>query len=315
MTMNSNDFDGVYIFSPSGCVFNEAQYARGVSWLNERFGSVQQSPNVLAQYERFAGDNDSRLQTIHAIKQLQGKQLIIASRGGYGLSRLLPHLDLKGVAEQLNQTESVLCGHSDVTSLQLALMSQGCEAGRLLHGPMVSFDFGAETLNPFMLSWFEQALSKTAWSVTWDDPVPLNQTINTNGVLWGGNLAMVCSLIGTPFMPAVANSGGVLFLEDVNEHPYRVERLLLQLLQCGILGKQQAVLLGQFNDWQASPIDNGYNLASAVKYIRSQTSVPILSGLPFGHVHEKLSLPMGAHVSLTAQFSDQQSQVTLGFSA
>jgi muramoyltetrapeptide carboxypeptidase len=123
--------------------------------------------------------------------------------------------------------------------------------------------------------------------------------LSVRGTLWGSNLAMLCSLLGTPHMPAVRN--GVLFLEDVNEHPYRIERMLLQLLQAGVLGAQKAVVLGQFDAWAPSPLDRGYGLKAAVDHVRSKTRVPILTGLPFGHVPTKVTLPIGARVTLAVQ--------------
>ena len=107
---------------------------------------------------------------------------------------------------------------------------------------------------------------------------------------------MLLSLLGTPHWPKV--SGGVLFLEDVNEHPYRVERALLQLHQAGVLGRQKAVLLGDFSGWRKSPLDRGYTLKSAIAHLRQVCSTPILTGLPFGHVPTKLTLPVGAKVQL-----------------
>ena len=122
------------------------------------------------------------------------------------------------------------------------------------------------------------------------------------GTLWGGNLCMVNSLLGTPHWPRV--KGGVLFLEDVNEHPYRVERSLLQLHQAGVLGAQKAVLLGAFSDWRKSPLDRGYTLKSAIAHLRGLTRTPILTGLPFGHVPTKVCLPVGARVTLAVQGRD-----------
>jgi muramoyltetrapeptide carboxypeptidase len=117
------------------------------------------------------------------------------------------------------------------------------------------------------------------------------------GLLWGGNLSMLCSMLGTPHFPNI--KGGILFVEDVNEHPYRVERCLLQLHQAGVLKAQKAVLLGAFSGWKTSPLDRGYSLKSMVAKIRSvSTRTPILSGLPFGHVPTKVTLPLGRRVEL-----------------
>jgi muramoyltetrapeptide carboxypeptidase len=113
---------------------------------------------------------------------------------------------------------------------------------------------------------------------------------------------MLCSMLGTPHFPRV--KGGILFVEDVNEHPYRVERCLLQLHQAGVLGQQKAVLLGAVSDYRASPLDRGYTLKSAVAYLRAVTGTPLLSGLPFGHVRTKVSFPLGRRVELAVQNRD-----------
>ena len=123
--------------------------------------------------------------------------------------------------------------------------------------------------------------------------------LSARGTLWGGNLTMLCSLLGTPHWPHVDR--GILFLEDVAEHPYRVERMLLQLLQAGILGRQRAVLLGQFSQWKPSPLDRGYTLKTVVAYLRSMVKVPIITGLPLGHEALKLPLPQGAAASLAVE--------------
>ena len=123
--------------------------------------------------------------------------------------------------------------------------------------------------------------------------------LEVRGTLWGSNLAMLCSMVGTPHLPRIR--GGILFFEDVNEHPYRIERMLLQLLQAGVLGAQKAVVLGQFDAWTPSPLDRGYGLKAAVAHLRSKTRVPILTGLPFGHVPTKVTLPVGARATLAVQ--------------
>ncbi len=96
----------------------------------------------------------------------------------------------------------------------------------------------------------------------------------------------------------------MLFLEDVNEHPYRVERNLMQLHQAGVLDAQKAVLLGAFTEWRKSPLDRGYTLKSAIAHLRSLTRTPILTGLPFGHVPTKVCLPVGAKATLAVQGRD-----------
>ena len=120
--------------------------------------------------------------------------------------------------------------------------------------------------------------------------------LGVKGVLWGGNLTVLCSLLGTPHWPAV--KGGILFLEDVNEHPYRVERMLLQLAQAGVLRQQKAVVLGAFSGWRPTPLDRGYGMKAVLSRLRSTSRTPMLGGLPFGHVQPKVSLPVGRRAQL-----------------
>ena len=128
-------------------------------------------------------------------------------------------------------------------------------------------------------------------------PVKVN-----NAVLWGGNLAVLTSLLGTPYFPAV--KGGVLFLEDVGEHPYKVERMLTQLFNAGVLQQQKAIVFGQFTSYKLVPHDKGFKLQIVIDRLRSQLSIPVLTGLPFGHVPTKVLLPIGAKVDLASEGRD-----------
>ena len=103
-------------------------------------------------------------------------------------------------------------------------------------------------------------------------------------------------MLSTRHWPAI--KGGILFIEDVNEHPYRVERMLLQLHQAGMLAAQKAVLLGAFSAWKPSPLDRGYSMKTVVARLRATTRTPLLTGLPFGHVQPKVTLPVGAKVQV-----------------
>jgi muramoyltetrapeptide carboxypeptidase len=107
---------------------------------------------------------------------------------------------------------------------------------------------------------------------------------------------MLCHLIGTPWMPLVKD--GILFVEDVNEHPYRVERMLLQLAHAGVLRQQRAIVLGDFSGYKLTDYDNGYDFNQMLSYLRARFELPILQGLPFGHMKDKLTLPVGARCVL-----------------
>ena len=182
-------------------------------------------------------------------------------------------------------------GHSDFTVVQLALLSSGAGSHA---GPMICDDFSREDLSDFTQQHFWQCMSQA--SVRVQLPVHGNPRVQTDGTLWGGNLTMLCSLLGTPWMPTIKN--GILFIEDVNEHPYRVERMLLQLAQAGVLDRQRAIVLGDFSGYKLTDYDNGYDFTQMLSYMRERLSIPILQGLPFGHMKDKVTLPVGAHCVL-----------------
>jgi muramoyltetrapeptide carboxypeptidase len=170
---------------------------------------------------------------------------------------------------------------------------------------MATGDFGrAEAdggLDDVTVGCFQEAMSGELEAVGFRAPVGFDG-LETRGTLWGGNLAIVCAMLGTSHWPSVR--GGVLFLEDVGEHPYRIERMLLQLHQAGVIARQKAVLLGTFTEWEKAPNDRGYGLKEAIEALRHRTSVPILTGLPFGHVRTRVTLPVGRRVTVAVTGRD-----------
>lgn len=122
--------------------------------------------------------------------------------------------------------------------------------------------------------------------------------LDVAGPVWGGNLAMTVSLLGTPYFPQV--DGGILYLEDIAEHPYRVERMLLQLMQAGVLARQRALVLGDFSGYRLTAYDNGYDFAALLDYLRATLPLPVLTGLEFGHIARRVTIPFGAQGRLIA---------------
>ena len=164
-------------------------------------------------------------------------------------------------------------------------------------GPLAAYDFGAEAPSAFTLEHCWGVLLGTEHSARFSVNGP--SRLETQGTLWGGNLAMVAHLVGTPYFPRI--DGGILFLEDVGEHPYRIERMLYQLHHSGVLSRQRAVLLGAFNDYELGANDNGYDLAAMIEHCRHAFDLPIFTGLPFGHCRDKLTLPVGGRCALSVE--------------
>jgi len=223
-------------------------------------------------------------------------RVALATRGGYGLTRLLGRIDWKRIARSVDAGTRWV-GMSDMTSLQLGLLAHG--AGTMWAGPLACDDFGRSGaeggVDDVTESCFVEAMSGALEAVGFRTAAGFDG-LDVRGTLWGGNLTVVNSLLATPHWPRV--KGGILFLEDVNEHPYRVERNLLQLHQAGVLDAQKAVVLGAFTAFNKSPLDRGYSLKAAIERVGAATATPILSGLPFGHVRTKVCLPVGARARL-----------------
>lgn len=285
------------LFTPSGVVARAAPVRLAARRLAGLGYAVALDESALARHQRFGGDDEVRLAAIHRLARDE-PDIALATRGGYGLTRLLDRIDWKLVARSVERGTRWV-GHSDLTALQLGLLAHA--KGVTWAGPMACYDFGGEAVDEVTRDCFAEAMSGELEAVGFRTE-PGFDGMDVKGVLWGGNLCMVNSLLGTPHWPRI--KGGVLFLEDVNEHPYRVERSLLQLHQAGVLDAQKAILLGTFSDWKKSPLDRGYGLKTMVDTLRRVTRTPILTGLPFGHVPTKVTLPVGARVQLVVQARD-----------
>lgn len=285
------------LFTPSGVVARAAPVRLAARRLAGLGYAVALDESALARHQRFGGDDEVRLAAIHRVARNE-PDIALATRGGYGLTRLLDRIDWKLVARSVERGTRWV-GHSDLTALQLGLLAHA--KGVTWAGPMACYDFGGEAVDEVTRDCFAEAMSGELEAVGFRTE-PGFDGLDVKGVLWGGNLCMVNSLLGTPHWPRI--KGGLLFLEDVNEHPYRVERSLLQLHQAGVLDAQKAILLGTFSDWKKSPLDRGYGLKTMVDTLRRVTRTPILTGLPFGHVPTKVTLPVGARVQLVVQARD-----------
>ncbi|MES2887500.1 MAG: LD-carboxypeptidase [Pseudomonadota bacterium] len=291
------------LFSPSGVVARAAPLQRAARRLRAHGFDVRIDDAATAKHQRFAGDDDTRLAAVHRVADL-APQVALATRGGYGLTRLLDRLDWPRIVRSVERGTRWV-GHSDMTAFQLGLMAHSQGASRTWAGPLACGDFGGPEVDEITEGCFLEAMSGQLEAVGFAEGGRRRNAerpfdgLSVRGTLWGGNLCMVNTLLGTPHWPARRlTQGGILFLEDVNEHPYRIERGLLQLHQAGVLDSQKAVLLGDFTSFVKSPLDRGYTLATVVAHLRSLTRTPILTGLPFGHGPTKISLPVGEKVQL-----------------
>lgn len=294
----------IYIYSPSGAIKNKRNFSKGVKFLTRLGYEIEIDKAALDINQRFAGDDEIRLAAIHRAAA-SGADIALISRGGYGISRLLPSINYPSIAKAIDAGMQFV-GLSDFTAFQMAVLAK---TGAVTWGGPTLDDFSSETdVDDIMQSCFEDMVIGQGEGGGWRLPkneistvMPTHYSIE-NAILWGGNLSMLASLMGTPYLPAIKN--GILFIEDVGEHPYRIERMLAQLLLAGILEQQQAIIFGQFTGYKLAPHDKGYKLATVVTWLKSQIKVPVLIGLPFGHIPTKILLPVGKSVTLAVEGRD-----------
>lgn len=293
----------IRLIAPSGYCVNQSAAARGIKRFEEAGHSVENQQVVTRRFQRFSGTDKERLDDIHQLATLSAQcDIVLAVRGGYGATRLLEHIDFSRLGHALRARTPIICGHSDFTAIQLALLAQ---CGIItFSGPMLAGNFGAEELDSYTWHHFWQAITQPHFSVNWENN---SAACSAKGTLWGGNLAMLVSLIGSPWLPTI--NGGILVVEDINEHPFRIERLLLQLHHAGILARQKALILGSFNGATLSDYDAGYDFSAMCNMLSERLSIPVLPGLPFGHEPQTVTLPLGAYAEL--RHDGQRSELTV----
>ena len=280
----------VGIVAPSGFLADPAVLDRAARVFSARGWDVQAGESCFARDTRFAGPDALRAEELQRFCTDAQLDLVLAARGGYGLTRLLPRLDFEAIAAQ----GTLACGYSDFTAFNLALLARTGAVS--LHGPSAT-DFGAATPELSTLDGFFETVDRWRQSGRFEARFAVDgDDTEARGRLWGGNLALICALLATPWMPRVR--GGILFVEDVNEPAYKIERMLIQLEQAGILQRQAALVLGSFDPVPSMENDNGFTLETVIAGLRQRLPIPVICGLPFGHVPRKLTLPYGARVAL-----------------
>jgi muramoyltetrapeptide carboxypeptidase len=282
----------IRLIAPSGYAHDPAAMARGVARLREAGCEVEGLDVLNRAMLRFAGNDAERAGDINALASVDTlPDIALVTRGGYGAARLLEHLHYDALRERLAGSSLALVGHSDFTALQLALYAKS--GVRSFAGPLLA-DLGAEPHDVPTWDNFWCTLGSSVMAVTW--PTPATAGLDVRGTLWGGNLAVLCSLLGTDYFPRI--DGGILFVEDIGEPPFRIERLLYQLHLSGVLGRQRALVLGGFRDCRPGSRDNGYDITAAFAQIASVAGIPLVHGLPHGHAERQLTLPFGADARL-----------------
>ncbi len=285
------------LFAPSG-IINAARHEKSVEYLRSLGFKVVVAPEANAQYRYFAGTDAERLASFHVMLADPSVDAMMMIRGGYGFTRLLPGIDWNLLAN----SQKTLIGFSDFTALNCGALAK---CGFItIAGPGATIDFGGID-DPADVQADHSFMEKYCWPALRGEaveagPFPCKHSYapaSLSGTLWGSNLSLLSHLVGTPYFPAI--DAGILFIEEVDEQPYAVERMLLQLFHAGILQKQRVIVLADFADCDPQGASFPYAMEHVVDTLRALLPIPVLTGLPFGHVARKLTLPFGGECTLT----------------
>ena len=265
---------------------------------------VVRDPGPWRNVRRFGGTDAERADEFGRYLCDGSVDVVLPVRGGYGMARILERLPWKAIEER----RPVAMGFSDFTAFNLALFAktglpswQGPTAGR----------FALGRTDSRTARYFLRALASPGWSLGWKAPAPA-AGFRAEGLLWGGNLSIIVSLIGTPWFPDPGQTrGGILFLEDVGEPAYSVDRMLTQLLQAGVLAQQRAVVFGSFSGTERyEKGERDFRLCDALEDIaRKLRSIGVESvqGLPFGHLVTVPAVPFGVRGELAVSETGEAS--------
>ena len=280
--------DKAVIVSPSGNV--SPVYVNKAKDILQEWGLIVSiSENALQETGRFSGFVEQRLSDLQTAMDDPDIKLIFCSRGGYGAVHLLDRLDFTAIKDN----PKWLVGFSDITALHSALQSYDIMS---IHGPMAKH-FSEEGAANLSVLYTKAAVSGKDLNYTIPVEYPfLNRLGKTTGTLFGGNLSVFTSLLGSNYIKIPRN--GILFIEDIGEEPYRIDRMIYQLKIAGVFNKIKGLIVGQFTEYQE---DNKMysslydSILSAVK----EFDFPVCFGFPVGHTKINLPIVIGAKATLT----------------
>ncbi len=289
--------DTIGLLNPSGAIYERAPYEQTREALAKLGFKTREAPNARARYGHMAGTPQQRADDIHTLFADDGIAGVLAITGGSGANRVLPLLDYGLIGRH----PKFLGGFSDLTALISAVhVKTGLVTFHAPLGRSDWNDFSAVHFKALVMQAEAPLLCSAAVNnadAAAESRITTLRGGRAQGPLQGGNLAVLCSLVGTPYLPRL--DGAILFLEDVNEYIYRVDRLLSTLMLSGALARVAGVVLGGFTNCLPSEGSFGtLTLDEVFDDYFGSLGVPVLRGLPFGHVKRKLTFPLGVRAEL-----------------
>jgi len=283
--------DKIGLIAPASS-FNHEAFLRGCDRLRQMGYEPVYAQDVFDRDIYFAGTAKRRTHELLDYWRRDDIAAMICVRGGYGTNYLLPQLDFDVIARR----PKILVGCSDVTTLLTAIHDRTGLIG--FHGPMMAKDIADGTFD--LLSWNNSLTGIAAWDVPVNGVEVLRQG-TARGKLYGGCLSMLTASLGTPF--EIETAGTILFIEDVAEKPFRIDRMLMQLRIAGKLDEVRGFVFGEMLDC-LPPKGETYTLQQVIMRVLAPYDVPIVYGLKSGHVTGgNITLPIGVQAELAAEAS------------
>lgn len=236
-----------------------------------------------------AGSDEMRLQDLHSMYQDKSIDGIWCLRGGYGCTRLLSRIDY----DMIRKNAKPLMGYSDITALHIAIHREANVIG--YHSPVAASKRTEYTMHSLRQVMFGEKKVKIHNLETESHRRYVISAGKASGVLLGGNLSLLVALVGTRWAPSYRNK--LVFIEDIGEKPYRIDRMLVQLFQGSDLQQAAGIILGQFNDCEAKANEKSLTLEETLRHQFGSMQVPVYYGFSFGHVDDQCTLPIGIKAS------------------
>lgn len=284
--------DLIGIVAPAGPAINDSNINKAINYLEKLGYRVEIAKHVFQKYGYLAGHDINRANDLNEYFKNKNIKAIFTLRGGYGSMRILKYLDYKSIKEN----PKIFVGHSDITSLQFS-MYKNCSL-LTFHGPMIETNF-PDNIDPLAEELFWSLLSskKKIGNILQFSKMKIEFNFNKTirGKIFGGNLSIITSLVGTNYFPDLKHH--ILVLEEIDEAPYRVDRMLQQLRYSGKIKKINGVIIGDFSTCIAQNKSKSLSLDDVIEEIF--TDVPIIKNFDFGHVKTSLTIPQGLKVEIS----------------
>ena len=288
--------DVIGIISPASSAQDSSVVEKGIKYFENNGYRVEVGESVGEINGYLAGTDDERVHDLHQMFKNKNVKAIVCIRGGYGAARILDKINYK----LIRSNPKIFVGYSDITSLQMAIYKK---SGLITFaGPMVASDF-ADEVNPFAEEFFWKLITskKKIGRVSFTDinKLPAIHKGSSQGRIIGGNLSVFSSLMGTPFFPELKDH--ILLMEDIDELPYRIDRLLNQLRLSGIFKKVKGIILGRFVDcYEHDPAKKTLTLGEIIEEYLKDLNIPVIYSFPHGHIKEKVTVPFGIKIKMNA---------------